>query len=170
MTENRENLDELLSRFFDEGKTHEAAEEIRAGEKLLASFSAPVCDQAVINNIKAKIRLQLKARKRRQLVRSVFDRVAVAAVIIVLAIAGVRFFPASENRQTTTSKSGVDFNWDDQSVGNGYEQFAALTDQIEEIESSILAIRLGEYEAGSSMILTDLEAEMSEINGDFWKG
>ena len=170
MTENRENLDELLSRFFDELQTHEVAEDIRKGDKLLASFSAPVCDQAVIGNIKAEIKEQLKARKRQQKVRSIFNRVAVAAVIIVFAIAGVRFFPASEHRSLTISKSGVDFTWDDQSVSNGYEQFATLTSQIDEIEASMLAIRLDEYEAESGIILTDLEVEMVEINGDFWKG
>lgn len=170
MTENNENLNELLSRFLDERQTHEAAEDIRAGEKLLASFSAPACDQDVINSIKAQIEVHLEARKRQKLVRSMFYRVAVAAVIIVLAIAGVKFFPEPKREQATVNKVGQGFIWDDE-IGTGSdEQLTALTAQIDEIEASMLAIRLDENGTEGGMILTDLEMEMSEINGDFWKG
>jgi hypothetical protein len=170
VTENSENLNELLSRFLDERQTHEAAEDIRAGEKLLASFSAPACDQAVINSIKEQIEVRLEARKRQKLVRSMFYRVAVAAVIIVLAIAGVKFFPGPKREQVAVGKVGQDFIWDDESGTGSDEQLTALAAQIDEIEASMLAIRLGENGAEGGTILTDLEVEMSEINGDFWKG
>jgi len=166
VTENNENLNELLSRFLDERRTNEAAEDIRAGEKLLASFWAPAPDQAVINSIKEQIEVHLEARKKQKLARSMFYRVAVAAVIIVLAIAGVKFFPEHQSERTTAGKTSRDFIWDDEG-GNG---ITALTDQIDEIEASMLAIRLGEKGAEGSTILTDLEMEMSEINGNFWKG
>ncbi len=170
MIENNENLDELLSRFFDERQTHKAAEDIRAGEKLLASCSSPVCDQAVINGIKAQIKMHLEVRKKRRLVGSMFYRVAVAAVIIVLAITGVKFFPESERGQVTVSKVGQDFIWDDESGAGGDEQLADLTAQIDEIEASMHAIRLGENRGEDGALITDLEVEMGEINGDFWKG
>lgn len=170
MTENNENLNELLSRFLDERRTHEAAEDIRAGEKLLASFSAPACDQAVINSIKAQIEVHMEARKRQKLARSMFYRVAVAAVIIVLAIAGIKFFPEPNREQVAAGKVGQGLIWDDE-IGTGSdEQLTALTAQIDEIEASMLAIRLGENGGENGTLLTDLEAEMSEINGDFWKG
>jgi len=168
VTENNENLNELLSRFLDERQTHEAAEDIRAGEKLLASFPVPACDQAVINSIKEQIKVHLEARKRQKLARSMFYRVAVAAVIIVLAIAGVKFSPEHQSERATAGKTGQSFIWDDESGTD--EQLTALTDQIDEIEASMLAIRLGEKGAEGSTILTDLEMEMSEINGNFWKG
>jgi len=170
MTENRENLDELLSRFLDEGQTHEAAEDIRAGEKLLVSFSAPACDQAVINSIKAQIEVHLEARKRQKLVRSMFYRVAVAAAIVVLAIAGVKFFPEPERKATGVASAAYASIWDDESGTGSDEQLTALTAQIDEIEASMLAIKLGENGVEGGTILTDLEVEMSEINGDFWKG
>jgi len=170
MTENNENLNELLSRFLDERQTHEAAEDIRAGEKLLASFSVPACDQAVINSIKEQIEVRLEARKRQKLASSMFYRVAVAAVIIVLAISGVKFFPEANREQATVGKVGSGFIWDDE-IGTGSdEQLTALTAQIDEIEASMLTIRLGENGVEGGMILTNLEMEMSEINGDFWKG
>ena len=170
MTENNENLNELLSRFLDERQTHEAAEDIRAGEKLLASFSAPVPDQAVINSIKEQIEMRLEARKKQKLASSMFHRVAVAAVIIVLAIAGVKFFPEPKRERVAVSKVGQDFIWDDGSGTGSDEQLAALTAQIDEIEASMLAIKLGENGGEGGTLLTDLEVEMSEINGDFWKG
>ena len=167
MTENNENLNELLSRFLDERRTHEAAEDIRAGEKLLASFSAPACDQAVINSIKEQIEVHLEARKKQKLVRSMFCRVAACAVIIVLAIAGVKFFPEPKHEQATVGKAGPDFIWDDGSGTGSDKQLAA---QIDEIQASMLAIRLGENGVKDGTLLTELEVEMSEINGDFWKG
>jgi len=170
VTENNENLNELLSRFLDERQTHEAAEDFRAGEKLLASFPVPACDQDVINGIKAQIKVRLEARKRQKLIRSMFHRVAACAVIIVLAIAGVKFFPEPKRERVTVSKAGSDFIWDDE-IGTGSdEQFAALTAKIDEIQASMLAIRLDENGDEGGTILTNLEVEISEINGDFWKG
>ena len=84
----------------------------------------------------------------------------------MLAIAGVKFFPEHQSERATADKTSRDFIWDDEG-GNG---ITALTDQIDEIEASILAIRLGEKGSEGSTILTDLEMEMSEINGNFWKG
>ena len=170
MTENRENLDELLSRFLDERQAHKAAEDIREGEKLLASFLAPVPDKAVISSIKEKIKVHLLARKRQKLARSMFYRVAVAAVIIVLAVAGVKFFPEPERGQVAAGKIDRGFIWDDGTGTDSDEQLTALTTQIDEIQASMFAIRLGENRVESDMILTDLEIGMSEINGDFWKG
>jgi len=170
MTENYENLEELLSRFLDKHQIHEAAEDIRLGEELLASFGGPAPDKAVIDGIKAQIEVSLEARKKRRLARSVFYRVAVAAAIVVLAIAGARFFTGPERKATGVASAAYASIWDDENGPAGDEQLAALITEIDEIEASMLAIRLGENGTEGGMILTDLEVEISEINGDFWKG
>ncbi len=170
MTENYENLDELLSRFLDKHQIHEADEDIRLGEELLASFGGPAPDKAVIDGIKTQIEVHLRVRRKRRLVRSMFYRVAVAAVIVVLAIAGARFFTQPERKATGVASAAYASIWDDENGPAGDEQLAALTTEIDEIEASMLAIRLGEDGAGGDTLLTDLEVEMTEINGDFWKG
>ncbi len=168
MTENNENIDELLSRFFDSSQMHEAAEDIRLGEELLESFSAPLPAKAVTEGIKAQIQVHLLTLRRRRVVRSMFYRVAaVAAVFIVLAIAGTRYLAEPERKATNVATAAYASIWDDES---GPEQLATLTAQVSEIEADMLAIRLGDSGAESSSLLTDLEVEMTEINGDFWKG
>ena len=170
MTENYENLDEILSRFLDKHQIHEAAEDIRLGEELLASFGGPAPDKAVIDGIKTQIEVHLRVRRKRRLVRSMFYRVAVAAVIVVLAKSGARFFTQPERKATGVASAAYASIWDDENGPAGDEQLAALTTEIDEIEASMLAIRLGEDGAGGDTLLTDLEVEMTEINGDFWKG
>ena len=168
MTENNENIDELLSRFFDSSQMHEAAEDIRLGEELLESFSAPLPAKAVTDGIKAQIQVHLRTLRKRRVVRSMFYRVAaVAAVLVVLAFAGTRYFTEPGRKATNVANVAYASIWDDES---GDKQLATLTAQVSEIEADMLAIRLGDSGAESSSLLTDLEVEMTEINGDFWKG
>jgi hypothetical protein len=170
VTEDNENLTELVSRFFDENRTHEIAEDIRAGEELLATFSAPAADQAVINSIKTQIKVHLETRKRQKGARTIFYRAAVAAAIVVLAIAGARHLVGPNHTTTYIADTAEASIWDDETGLGADEQLATLTAQVSEIEADILAVRLGEDTDKGSSVLTDLEAEMSEINGDFWKG
>ena len=100
----------------------------------------------------------------------VVPRAAVAAVIIVLAIAGARYLTEPDREATYVANTVQASIWDDESGLGGDEQLATLTAQISEIEADMLAIRLGEDRSKSSSLLTDLEVEMNEINGDFWKG
>ncbi len=168
MTGNNENIDELLSRFFDSSQMHEAAEDIRLGEGLLESFSAPLPAKAVTDGIKAQIEVHLRTLRRQRVVRSMFYRVAaVAAVLVVLTIAGTRYLTEPARKATNVANAAYASIWNDESDN---EQLAVLTAQVSEIEADMLAIRLGDSGAESSSLLTDLEVEMTEINGDFWKG
>jgi len=169
MTENNENLDELLSRFLDEHEVHVAAEDIRLGENLLASFSVPAPDAVVIEAIKAQIGVRLRAQQKRRFIRLTVQRIAVAAIIIVLAMAGLKFLVEQKPETSSLSKAAYGQIWGDGEV-NGDEQLAALIAEIDEVEADILAIRLGENGGENDSLLTDLEMEMIEINGDFWKG
>ena len=170
MTENNENLDELLSRFLDEHEAHVAAEDIRLGENLLASFSVPAPDAVVIEAIKAQIGVRLRAQQKRRFIRLTVQRIAVAAIIIVLAMAGLKFLVEPERQVVGVGKVSQEFIWEDESKPGGDEQLAALMAEIDEVEADILAIRLGEDGGENDLLLTDLEMEMIEINGDFWKG
>jgi hypothetical protein len=167
MTENNENIDELLSRFLDSSQMHKAAEDIRLGEELLESFSAPLPAKSVTDGIKAQIQVHLHTLRRRRVVRSMFYRVAVAAVFVVLAFAGARYLTEPDRKATGVATAAYASIWDDES---GDKQLATLTAQVSEIEADMLAIRLGDSGTESSSLLTDLEVEMTEINGDFWKG
>jgi hypothetical protein len=169
MTENRENLEELLSSFFDERKTHEAAEDIRLGEEILDGFGAPEPEQAVIDGIKTQIGVHLRARKRQRSIRLMVRRVAVAAVIIACAMAGLRLFTGPERKVNGLAKAGQVFIWEESGAG-GDEQLAALTAEVNKVEADMLAIRLDESGDENGSVVTDLEAEMVDINGDFWKG
>jgi len=170
VTENNKNSDELLSRFLDEHEAHVAAEDIHRAEDLLASFSVPAPDAAVIEAIKAQIELRLRVQKKRRFIRSMAQKIAVAAIIIVLAMAGLKSLVEPEPEVGDVSKVSREFIWEDESEPGGDEQLAALTAQIDEVEADILAIRLGEDGGENDSLLTDLEMEMIEINGDFWKG
>jgi len=47
---------------------------------------------------------------------------------------------------------------------------ASLAAEIEQIESDLLAVQLGENGDNGSGAAAELELELIEINNDFWKG
>ena len=49
-------------------------------------------------------------------------------------------------------------------------EIAALTREVEQIEDSMLTIRLDEFGTYQSDSFFEIETELTEINGNFWKG
>lgn len=161
MNENKENLNELLSSFFDPEKISQIKSDIEKGDDLFAKYSAPKPDEEVIAAIKSRMASELARKHERRRISVVLSRaVAVAAVFIVISLAGQIFFNSSSDDVYANI-------WQDDT------QLLTLMEQVDEIADQIQQIRLDEFDADEDVDITQSEIEEMEMvanNTDFWKG
>lgn len=163
--ENKENLKELFEKFLDPQQARQATEDVRQGEQILSKYPAPVPDEKLVDDIKAKISKTLLHRKPTAFKYTAY-RIAAAAVLIVLTSISVKLFdeaPAASVRIPAAI-------WESDDIAADDAELAVLTAEIEQIESELLALQLGDNGGNGSGAVTDLEMELVEINSDFWKG
>ena len=168
MTDHKnENLDELLSRFYDETQAGQVKNDIRSGDELLASFPAPPPPQTLINNINAEFDKE-SARKS----RTAYYKIAAAIAALIIII--FNLLPSTGPIETPPITMTTDTILDNGSIFSETDvDLALLSAEIENIEMSILALRLDETENGTGLIddyIDDLETQLTEIETIFWKG
>jgi len=170
MNEKNENLDELLSGFFDEKKSSEARKDILQGDELLHSFAPCEADAAVVDGIKKRISVKLNSRSVRSF-RSIGVRIAAVAAVVIFAFLGVR---VSNHKQVNIS-SGINtisldiWNGDNGYTGNEKTKIATLTEDIDSLENNLGTIRMDESEDDTDLFI-DMEIELEDIDDNFWKG
>ena len=172
--QNKENLEELFEKFLTAQESQQAAENIHKAEQILAECSAPEPDEQIITDIKTEITESLTHRAdRRNLFRkTVYRAAAIAAVVIVVAAISVKLFEKTGSypkKAVYTSRISKAI-WESDDIEADDEELATLAAEIEQIQSEAIAIKLGENNSNGYIDLTELETELTEINGDFWKG
>jgi len=165
----KDELQGLFERFMDSRQAEQAAEDVRRAEELLEDNAAPQPSGELTAEIKGRIE---KALTRRYTPMQIaFRTAAAAAAVVILAAIGVKLFERSGvetgGGQVSAIPAAV---WESDDIAADDAQLAVLADEIEEIESEITALVLGEN-GGNGLINTEeLETEPIEINDDFWKG
>jgi hypothetical protein len=159
MTKNNENLNELFSAFLDADSAEQAAGDIRKGDEILTDHPGPDPDSNVIANLKSDIRSQLSRRR----VRKIALQRTAAAIVIIASVSAVFISKTYGPAQPVTATASI---WQDRTD----EQIASLTEQIGDIETEMSIIRLGADGNGNGFDLTEIETEIDNINGNFWKG
>jgi len=159
MTKNNENLNELFSAFLDADNVEQAAGDIRTGDEILTNHPGPVLDSDAVANLKSDIRSQLSRRRVRKIV---LQRIA-AVIVIIASVAAVFISKSYGPAQPVTASASI---WLDKTD----EQIASLTEQIGDIETEMFIIRLGADGNGNGFDLTEIETEIENLNGNFWKG
>jgi hypothetical protein len=159
MTKNNENLNELFSAFLDADSAEQAAGDIRTGDELLTSHPELDLDSNVVANLKSDIRSQLS---RRRVWKIALQRTA-AAIVIIASVSAVFISKTYGPAQPAAATASI---WQDRTD----EQIALLTEQIGDIETEMSIIRLGADGSGDGFDLTEIETEIDDINGNFWKG
>ena len=175
MNKDNENLNDLLKSFFDEDRALQAAHDIETGRQLLSDHPAPQPDAIVTDSIKSRISASLDAHKQRRF-HAIARRMAVAAAIVVLVMTGIRYNGYRDRRVTDVTgpdKTALKNIWQedsDQDSTGRTSQLDVLAAQIDEIADSIISIRLDEHRSEQSDFLIEIETELLDINGNFWKG
>ena len=164
MSNENENLDELFSNFYAEQEADEFKNDLNSFDKMLGrcSTSGPLAE--TIDSIKDAVAFKLSSRRHNKY--AVLQPAAVAAIVLLIAFAGLKM-NSRQDSTTEIAKSDVTYTLFDEGETS---QLASLTEQIEQIEDALLSVRLDEYDTYTDDSYLELEMELSEINGNFWKG
>ena len=168
---NEENLKDLFEKFVDAEEAEKAVEDIGKGEEILRAHPGPEPDGEVIAGIKAEVARELLRRKRSVTKRVVYKVASVAAAFIILASVSVKIFEkGGEQGKFVRASILPSAIWESEDIAVDDVDLAILTAEIREIEEDALALQLGENGGNGHIGLEELEIELMEINGDFWKG
>jgi hypothetical protein len=167
-----ENIEELFGKFLSDQDARRAAEDIQKAEEILREHPAPEPAGELLADINSKIAEALSAEKAKTRKLTAYRVAAVAAAIIILVAIGVRFFEKgpAETQSPVTITLIQQAIWESEDISADQAELALLTDELEQIEGEILALRLGEDGGESSREFIELEMELTDIGGDFWKG
>ncbi len=170
---NEENLKELFERFLNSKQARRAVEDVQKAEQILREHPAPKPDKELIADIKVKIARALPRRKVNAFRRIAYKIAAVAAALILITAISVKLFEKSSGesgKKIATTSTMPEIIWESDDTAANDANLATLTAEVEQIESEILALQLGENNGNGYKAVTELEMELIEINSDFWKG
>lgn len=169
---NKDNLKELFEKFVEGKEAEQAVEDIQKGEQILRSHRAPEPDNELITNIKTEIAARLLHKKEKAFRRTVYKTAAVAAGFILIAVIGVKLFekPKVEPAKVATDSTIPKTVWESERLADDDADSATLVDEVEQIESEVLALQSGENSDNGHETITELEMELTDTNSDFWKG
>jgi hypothetical protein len=164
-----ENLKELLEKLFDAEQVESCLDDFRKAERLFHDHPAPEPDDMLIANIKAEIAMRLPARRVKIFRRRLWEAASIAATLGVVALVGVRL-SHEPGRQTENYASLIPTAiWESNNIAADDADLARFTTEIDQIKDEVSALDSGEQAVDAAGTVTDLEADLVEINSDFWK-
>jgi hypothetical protein len=170
--QNGENLRELFESFGGGEATQEAVEDISRGVQILREHPAPEPRRQLIAKIEGQVAGALAEKKRKAFRRAVYRVAAVAAAFIVVAVASVKLLqpPTDKTEQIYSASIIPTAIWESDDIADDDADLALLRAEVNEIRQQMLALQRGENGGNGVDELAELELELVEINGVFWKG
>ena len=166
----RENLKELVERFFEAGQVESCLEDFQEAEQILREHPAPQPDDMLISNIKAEIAMRLPARRAKIFRHKVWEAAGVAATIAIVAFLGVRLSQRPAQQHSLYASLLPTAIWESNNLATDDADLAVFTAEIEQVRSEVVALESGEDTPDPDSAIAELEMELVEINSDFWKG
>ena len=169
---NSENLRELFEKFFDAEQAESCVEDIQKAEQILRENPAPEPDERLIANIKAEIAVRLQAVRVHRFRRIIYEVAGAAAAILIVAAVSLQLFEKAPpgRREVGYASLLPTAIWESDDIAADDEDLAVFTAQIEQIEDEVQTLQSDEDTGNGDSTIVELEMELIEINGDFWKG
>jgi hypothetical protein len=170
--ENNENLKDLVGQFFNAEEAGRVVEDVREGERIVREYGAPEPDKRLIADIKGEVGRALGERKSKAFRRAVYKVAAVAAAIVIVAAISVKLSERGNGEAETVAAASMipAAVWESDDIAVDDIELGTIVGEIEELEGDLLALELGENGGNAYEIIEELEAELEEIEGVFWKG
>jgi hypothetical protein len=168
----KENLRQLLAAFLDADSARRAAEDIEKGDELLRAYPAPQPGEKVLAEVNRRVVEAVRRRRSIALRHKVLAVAGVAAAIVVLSAVALRFFAGQPVKQPSARYATVipQRIWEGGDITTDDPDIAVLTAEVETIENELQALLADDDGSNNSVTVGDLEMELIEIGGDFWKG
>ena len=158
----KENLNDLIAGFYDSEEVAGIMEDIRVGDELIASGDRLVPDAAVVSGIKKDISKHLKSRQGRRM-RMTSMRTAIAAMLAIVAFLGIRNMVHNKGVGPLPQTASRSFFWGEDATASN------MVYELDDIDSAMISISLGEKEAESDDNFENLELEIMETDDSLWK-
>jgi len=166
MSDNRE-LEELVQRFYDPQQAREVLEELRRAEKLFAKEQSPEPSAKLVRNIKDQVHQRLSARQARR-VRRRFIEVVAAVIMVVVTLMGVLSYQGKHAQNAAYASVMGAGMWETNDVSSEDARLATLEAEIEQLEQESFG-DTSEAEMAAETAVRDLEIQLVQANGEFWK-
>jgi len=154
----KENLENLVSGFYDADEAANVIEDIRIGDEIIASGDKVSADPAVLNSIKCDISKHLKSRQGRRMHMNSL-RTAVAAMILIAVFVGMRGFV----HQGPEFASNFKWFWGEDAKAS------SMSIELEEIHDRIISVGQEDAQYETDMLGNDLDQIFIDDNGGFWR-
>jgi len=164
----KENLKELLAGFMDEVSAREAAQDIEKGDELFRANPAPQPSEALLAEVRTKMMLAARRRQAVTLHRRIWAMAAVAAAIMITLAAAVKLYDKQPIEQTQVKYASA--IWGSEDTAADDTDLTVIAAEVESIENELSGVQLTENTNAQSTDIGDLETELIETSGDFWKG
>ncbi len=143
-------------------------EDFKEAEKIFDENPAPEPGRELLIDIKAKIAQELSREKPKSFRLTIRKIAAIAAAFFVLAVLNVKLFEKPTGLNTASIIPAA--IWESEDLADDDVDLAVLTEEVEQIESELLALQLDENSSNGEAAIDELETELIEINNNFWKG
>jgi hypothetical protein len=168
MNNEKENLRDLLRKFYDEAEAAQVEDDIVRGERLLAENAPPRPRESTVSSIKLLVSGELAARHRRSV--GVFVGAGLTAAAVILIAVGLFLIRQEQQWQNTTPEQVASQNvWEAEDFMVDDPNMAILAADVNALADEVLAMQLGEN-GSEGTSLDELEIEWLETDSDFWKG
>jgi len=169
MSNKKENLRELLGKFYDAEQAKAVAEDISRGEQVFDEKPAPEPGEELLADIRTKIARELKYRRRRNFGRFILRTASVAAVFLIVATVSHRVINKRQTLQIAEKNRTSEVIWESDDLTIDDADLSILAAQVEELAEEILTLKVSANGA-DSIGVDELEMELLAISNDFWKG
>jgi hypothetical protein len=168
----KENLKELLAGFMDEATAREAAQDIEKGDELFRSNPAPQPSEALLAEVRTKMMLAAKRRQVITLHRRIWAAAGVAAAIIITLAVTLKLLESRPIGQADVKYASATPNsiWGSDDTSADDPDITVLAAEVESIKNELSGVQPAENGDTGGTDIGDLETELIETNGDFWKG
>jgi hypothetical protein len=168
----KENLKELLAGFMDEASAREAAQDIEKGDELFRANPAPQPSEALLAEVRTKMMLAAKRRQAVTLHRQIWAAAGVAAAIMITLAVAVKLLDRQPIEQTPVkyARAATNSIWGSDDTTADDPDLTVIAAEVESIENELSGVQPAENVEVGSTDIGDLETELIETSGDFWKG
>ena len=167
----KENLLELFERFLSEADARKAAEDIRRGEELLSEYPAPEPTPEVLAGIKRRIAQRLEQKESRARKHAFAKAVAVAAVFAIVGFVSLKLFVRPVQPQAGSRASLLPSEvWDSEDIVEADAELLTLVSQVDEIEDELFTLETDGTGREEHPDIDDIEADLMELDSEFWSG
>ncbi len=165
MIPEKENLKELLGKFLPPHEAAEAEYNIQQGENIFHTHPAPQPSERLLYLTKTNIAAKLNYQKVNSLRRIVLKAAAVAALFAIITYLTTFFYKNDHTKYLPTASiiQAGDFFSDDQEI-------SLISSEVEQISNDMTSLTLEQNGSADNENIIDLEMNLIEVNGSFWKG